>query len=67
MISELLPLGGFFGQFLSCQPESASRSWYSPAENQLILFCRAVASAKKEISPGEQSGKQGFQLRGFFT
>jgi hypothetical protein len=54
MILELLLFGGFFIHFLSCRPESASRSWYSPAENQLILFRGAVAYAKIEFSPAEK-------------
>jgi hypothetical protein len=35
-------------------------AWYSPAENHLILFCKA------EFSPAEESGNQRCQLMGFF-
>jgi hypothetical protein len=40
--------------------------WPIVAENQLILFCRAVAYAKIEFYLAEESENQGCQLRGFF-
>jgi hypothetical protein len=62
MILELLLFGVFFVHFLSYRPESASRSWYFTDENQLILFCGAVAYAKIEISPAEESGNPGVPI-----
>jgi hypothetical protein len=49
---------------------SASRSWYFPAEIQLILLCGAVGYAKIEFIPANESKNRGFflpkmQIRGF--